>query len=102
MNNAPPTRLWPFLLIALVLLCDPVLANKFETIGSGVAGSFRLKREFLQVAFLVGGGVFLLSSLLAVVLPHTNAAFLNYRNWKTSAVILAILGVGMLSAYLLV
>ena len=38
-NKRNLIRLWPLLLIALVVLCDPVLANKFETIGGGVAGN---------------------------------------------------------------
>lgn len=84
------------------LLCEPVLANKFETIGSGVAGSFRLKREFLQIAFLITGGGFLLTAVLAVVMPHSNAAFLNFRNWKSSAIVLAVIGSALLSGYFFV
>lgn len=93
---------WLLLSTLFCLLCEPALANKFETIGSGVAGSFRLKREFLQIAFLLTGGGFLLTAVLAVVMPHTNAAFLNFRNWKASAVVLALIGCGLLTGYFLV
>lgn len=83
----------------LLLFFDPALANKFETISGGVTGSYRVKREFIQNALLVGGSIFWLSAILAVVVPHTNASFLNYANWKASAIVLAILGTGMLVGY---
>ena len=90
------------LLAGTLLLCDPALANKFETIGGGVSGSMRLKREFLQTAFLVGGIGFLVAAALAVIVPHTNAAFLNFANWKASSVVLEILGAVMLVSHFLV
>ena len=100
--NNPFVHLWPLLLIAALMLCEPALANKFETIGSGVSGSFRVKKEFLQIAFLITGGGFLFAAVLAVILPHTNAAFLNYRNWKASAIVLGVIGGALLSGYLFV
>lgn len=76
----------------LALLCfEPALANKFETIGGGVSGSSGIKREWLQKFFLVVGGLSLLSALLALVVPHNNALYLNFGNWKRSAIILFIL-----------
>ena len=81
------------LLLALVLLLfiEPALANKFETIGGGVAGSSGIKREWLQSFFLVVGGLSLLSALLALLVPHNNALYLNFSNWKRSFVILLIM-----------
>lgn len=80
------------ILCILALLClEPAFANKFETIGGGISGSSGIKREWLQKFFLVVGGLSLLSAVLAVVVPHDNALFLNYGNWKRSAIILFIL-----------
>ena len=90
------------LLFGAVVLCEPVLANRFETIGGGVSGSYSDKREFLQISLLILSGVFLFTAILAVVMPHSNAAFLNYRNWKSSAIVLAVLGGLCLIGYLLV
>lgn len=87
------------LLAGLLLLIEPALANKFETISGGVNGSVRLKREFIQTAVLVLGSGFLVGALLATVVPHTNAAFLNYANWKRSAIVMAVLGGLLLVSY---
>jgi hypothetical protein len=76
----------------LALICvEPVLANKFETIGGGVSGSSGIKRDWLQKFFLVIGGMSLLSAILALVVPHDNALYLNYGNWKRSFIILLVL-----------
>ncbi len=89
---------FPILLVGFALLAgDPALANKFETIGGGVSGSAGIKREWLQMTLVVAGGISLFSAFLAVVLPHSNAAFLNYGNWKQSAIVLSILGVILLT-----
>lgn len=77
-------------LLAAVFI-EPALANKFETIGGGVSGSSGIKREWLQKFFLVIGGMSLLSAILALVVPHDNALYLNFSNWKRSFVILLIL-----------
>jgi hypothetical protein len=76
--------------LLLGLFVEPVLANKFETISGGVSGSLNIKREWLQAFFLVTGGISLLAAILAVVVPHRNALFLNYANWKQSAIILLV------------
>lgn len=89
-------------LLGLLVLADPALANKFETISSGMTGSIKVKREFVQTALLVGGGIFWLSAVLAIVVPHSNPSFLNYANWKASAAVLAVLGSVMLIGYLFV
>jgi len=91
-----------FLLTGIGLLAEPALANKFETISGGITGSFRLKRAFVQQALLVGGGGCLIGALLAVVVPHANPAFLNYANWRNSAIVLSILGGVLLVSYFLV
>lgn len=78
----------------LALLCvEPTLANKFETIGGGVSGSSGIKRDWLQKFFLVVGGMSLLTAVLALFVPHNNALFLNYGNWKRSFIILLVLSI---------
>ena len=78
--------------IAVVLLsAQPSLANKFETIGSGVSGSRGLKIEWLQGFLFVVCGILALGAVLAVAVPHRNTLFLNAVNWKTSAVLMALL-----------
>jgi hypothetical protein len=89
-------------LVVLLLLAEPTLANKFETIGSGVAGSFHIKRESLRTGLLFTGIAFLVGALLAVIVPRNNAAFLNYMNWKASAAGMAFIGVLLLLSYFLV
>jgi hypothetical protein len=86
------------LVVFLALLIEPALANKFETIGGGVSGSSGIKREWLQKFFLVIGGASLLGAVLAVVVPHRNALYLNYNNWKQSAIMLSVLAVVMFTA----
>ncbi|WP_164513278.1 hypothetical protein [Thiosocius teredinicola] len=82
-----------FTMLLLMLLIEPALANKFETIGGGVAGSSGIKREWLQKFFLVAGGISLFGAFLAVVVPRNNALFLNFRNWKASAAVLTVLSI---------
>ena len=80
------------LLAALLLLTtEPALANKFETIGGGVAGSSGVKREWLTGFFMIAAGVTGLLGILAIVTPHRNAAFLNSTTWKQSAAVLFVL-----------
>jgi len=81
------------LIISMLFVVEPAIANKFETIGGGVTGSSGIKREWLQNFFLVVGGIFLFSGVLAVVVPHNNALYLNFANWKRSAAILFVLAV---------
>ena len=92
MNGTMMPRRGPVLVLALLglLFVDPALANKFETIGGGVSGSSGFKREWLRTFFLVVGGVSLLTALLALLVPHNNALYLNYSNWKRSFAILVI------------
>lgn len=99
MNNL---RLLFILSGSLLLLAEPALANKFETISGGVNGSFRAKTDFIQTLLLTLGSGFMIGAVLAVVVPRTNAAFLNYANWKVSAAVMATLGMVMLVSYFLV
>ncbi len=87
---------------SLLLLFEPALANKFETISGGVNGSFRAKTEFIQTLMLILGSGFMLGAVLAVVVPRSNAAFLNYANWKASSAVMATLGTVMLVSYFLI
>lgn len=88
--------------IGLLLLCEPALANKFETIGGGVSGSRQFKLDWLQGFLYVVGGVSLTSSLLAVLVPHDNPLYLNYGNWKKSAIVFAIVGALFVGAAFLI
>ena len=76
--------------LGLLLLVDPALANKFEKISGGVSGSMHIKRQSLFYALLGAGGVSLVCSVLAVVVPHTNALYLNFSNWKLSALMFSL------------
>jgi hypothetical protein len=79
----------------IAVAADPVLANKFETIGSGVSGSTTSKREWLRMMLFVGAGLGVLGSLAAVFMPRRNAHYLNYSNWKVSSAVLAIMSLAL-------
>ncbi|WP_316366189.1 hypothetical protein [Candidatus Thiodiazotropha sp. CDECU1] len=85
-------------LFVLLLLTEPLLANKFETIGGGVAGSTRVKVEYLQIIAYVAGGIFIIAGILAIVLHDRNAQTLNYTMWKPSATIFFLLGIAAIAA----
>ena len=91
--NGPAMPYAVILGILTLLFVEPALANKFETIGGGLSGSSGVKRDWLQKFFLVVGGMSLLSAVLALVVPHDNALFLNYGNWKRSFIILLVLSI---------
>jgi len=76
--------------LALLLLfaAEPALANKFETIGGGFSGSSGFKRSWLTRFFVISGAISVFLGVLAIVTPHTNASYLNYGNWKQSALVL--------------
>ena len=74
----------------LLLFIDPAYANKFEKISGGVSGSMRIKRDWLMYSLIGAGGVSLLCSVLALVVPHNNALYLNFSNWKLSALMFAL------------
>ena len=80
--------------LLILFAAEPALANKFETIGGGFSGSSGFKRSWLTRFFVVSGGISLFLAVLAVVTPHTNASFLNYGNWKQSAIVLSSLAGG--------
>ncbi|MES9939392.1 MAG: hypothetical protein ABW104_13020 [Candidatus Thiodiazotropha sp. 6PLUC2] len=80
------------LLFTLLLLSDPLLANKFETIGGGVQGSSKVKIEYLQIIAYVASVIFFVSGILTIALHNKNALTLNYTMWKSSATIFFILG----------
>lgn len=87
----PAYRLTVLAFFTLVLLHEPAFANKFETIGGGVTGSTKIKLDWLQGFLYVVGGISLFSAVLAVLVPHNNALFLNFGNWKQSAVVLFVI-----------
>jgi hypothetical protein len=91
------------LLIALLFLfAEPLLANKFKTIGSGVSGSTQMKAEYLQIIGYVAGGIFLIAGLLTIALHNKNALTLNYTMWKSSATAFFLLGIAAFAAAALV
>ncbi|MCU7905400.1 MAG: hypothetical protein KZQ76_05965 [Candidatus Thiodiazotropha sp. (ex Epidulcina cf. delphinae)] len=83
-----------WLLLITIFFAEPLLANKFETIGGGVQGSTKIKIEYLQIIAYVAGGIFLISGILAIVLHDKNALTLNYTMWKSSSAMFFILSVG--------
>jgi hypothetical protein len=97
----PIGRLLGLSACVLILLCEPASANKFETIGGGVAGSRQFKLEWLQGFLYVVGGIGLLTAALAVFAPHNNPLFLNFANWKQSAVVASLIGVVCIGGALL-
>ena len=97
-------RLVPLILwIALLALCfsEPLLANKFETIGGGVQGQTKMKIDFLRVFAFVASGVFLLAGILSIALHDKNAQTLNYTMWKASSALFFLLSIGALTGALL-
>lgn len=99
------TRLFPIhrwrLILAGLLYCTPLLANKFETIGGGVQGSTQVKIEYLQLVAYVAGGLFLLLGILAIALHNKNAHSLNFTMWKSSSAVFFLLSVGAFVAAIL-
>ena len=88
----PLTRTAAWLPLAvLTAWVEPALANKFETIGGGVSGSTGLKLEWLQSFLFIVAGMGALGALLAVIYPHNNALYLNYANWKKSAIVMGVI-----------
>ena len=87
-----------WLLFILLLFTEPLLANKFETIGGGVQGSKQVKIEYLQVIAYVAGGIFLVAGVLAIALHNHNAQTLNYTMWKSSSALFFILSICSVAA----
>jgi hypothetical protein len=85
-----------------LLLSTPLLANKFETIGSGIQGSNQIKTEYLQIIAYVAGGIFLIAGILAIVLQNHNAQTLNYTMWKYSAAMFFVLSAASVAAGLFI
>ena len=90
------------LTLVLLILADPVYANKFETIGGGVQGSTRLKVEYLQVFAYAAGAIFLVAGVLAILLQNRNALTLNYTMWRTSSVLFFLLSIAAFATALFI
>jgi hypothetical protein len=101
-GQAAPWFLSMLAATCLWLLIDPAFANKFETIGGGVSGSSRIKLEWLGGFLYAVGTVCLFGALLAVLMRNGNALLLNYSNWKTSAILLLLVGALAIGAGLLI
>jgi len=77
-------------LLLTLLLCiglEPVLANKFETIGGGVSGLSREKVQILKQISFYSGGFLLFLSVLALLARNRFEGFVGYssRNKSGSA-----------------
>ncbi|MET0068235.1 MAG: hypothetical protein ABW076_17970 [Candidatus Thiodiazotropha sp.] len=81
-----------------LLISTPLLANKFETIGSGVQGSNQIKIEYLQIIAFAAGGVFFIAGILAIVLHNSNAQTLNYTMWRYSAALFFLVSIASVAA----
>lgn len=100
--TSTPILMAGFLSTTLMLWMDPALSNKFETIGGGVTGTSYAKAEWLKDFFFVVAAMGALGAILAVFYPRDNALFLNYNNWKKSAIVLGVIsGVSLIIALLL-
>ncbi len=84
------------LAVVLLLTLEPAFANKLETISSGFSGASGFKRSWLTRFLVITGGLSLSCGVLACVVPHTNASFLNFGNWRQSALVLFAMGGGLL------
>ncbi len=84
----------PWLLLTGLFLCEPALANKFETIGSGVQGSTQAKIEYLKVIAYVAAGIFMIAGIASIVLHDKNAQTLNYTMWKVSSALFFLFAIG--------
>lgn len=87
---------------ALAPMIEPALANKFETISSGVSGSTLSKRDWLRGMLFLGAALSVLGCLAAIFMPRRNAHYLNYTNWKASAAVLASFAVVLVTFGLMV
>jgi hypothetical protein len=93
--------LLPWIVLLTLCLCEPLLANKFETIGGGVQGQAKMKVEFLRIFAYVAAAIFLIAGVLSIALHDKNAQTLNYTMWKTSSAIFFLLSIAALSGALL-
>jgi hypothetical protein len=88
--------------ILIGLYSDAVLANKFQTIGSGVSGSIPIKIEYLRISAYVVSGLCFVSGLLALTTKQKNAHELNYTVWKRSSIVFFLLSIiALVSAVML-
>ena len=81
-----------FIFTLTICYLEPAMANKFETIGSGVSGSSNVKIEYLKGIAIVAGIIMFIAATLAVVTRNRNTLTLNHTMWKSSSIILFLLG----------
>lgn len=94
-NKLSPTFLQLLVFGVLVTMDSSLMAaNKFETIGGGVAGSTSIKLMYLRPISIGFGLFFLACSLLSLTpLGHKNALTMNHTRWKLSSGIFFLLSV---------
>lgn len=90
-------RIYCLLLISLTSLLgylEPALANKFETIGSGVSGSPEIKLEYLRIFMYSVSLIMLAAGALSIMTRDKNTQSLNYTMWRSSSLMFFLLALG--------
>lgn len=90
--SSPVSLIMLILTLTMLTLFEPAFANKFETIGSGVSGSNRIKLDAMGTIALVFGIIMWLCAVLSVTIGQKNALMLSFTMWKESAFIFFIFG----------
>ncbi len=80
-----------FILSLALIYIEPAVANKFETIGSGVSGSASIKIEYLKIIAFITGIIMFIAGVLTVTTRNKNSLALNHTMWKSSSIIFFIL-----------
>ena len=73
------------LILAAILLAEPALANKFETIGGGVSGLSREKILLLKEIVYYAGGFLIFLGVMALVTRKRFEGFVGIAGKGTGA-----------------
>jgi len=73
-------------LLLISMAIDPVLANKFETIGGGVSGLDREKVELIKQISFYAGCFSLLLGVITLLVRNRFEGFIGYASKKRSGV----------------
>ncbi|MCB1859854.1 MAG: hypothetical protein KDI63_16385 [Gammaproteobacteria bacterium] len=76
------------LLVLLLSAVEPALANKFQTIGSGVSGLNREKIELLQKISLYAGFFFFFLTAVALLTRKRFEGFVGFSSRKDKRIII--------------
>ena len=80
-----------FILSLALIYIEPAVANKFETIGSGVSGTASTKIEYLKTIAFVTGIIMFIAGVLTVITRNKNSLALNHTMWKSSSIVFFVL-----------